>query len=255
MEIIGKGFLSNHLSAAFGDRYRDTTVIAAGVTRTNSASIADFDREAELVHNTARICRKAGRTLVFFSTASDSMYGAEGCSGSESGPVYPISAYGRHKLSLEATLANSGARWLALRLSHIVGRGQQPHQLIPSLITQIRGGTVNLHRNAYRDLLDVRHMTEALDGVLDAGVRNEVINVASGVLEPIERIVDGIEDRLGVRASRNMVDVKVTTNPTSTAKLRAMVPAWNDIGFGADYLSRLLDHYVGPVVSSTYAMG
>ncbi|AHH95898.1 NAD-dependent epimerase/dehydratase family protein [Kutzneria viridogrisea] len=247
MEIIGKGFLSRHLEAAFGDRHPDTTVICAGVTRTTSAEIADFDREAALVHETVRRCKRTGRTLVFFSTASDSMYGAEGCSGHEDGPVYPISAYGRHKLSMEAVLASSGADWLVFRLSHIVGEGQRPHQLIPSLTAQVRTGQVTLHRNAHRDLLDVRHMVKALEGVLAIGVRHQVINVASGVLEPIERIVDGIEQRLGVRASRTMKDVYVTTTRTSTARLRMLVPEWNEIGFGPEYLPGLLDRYVGPV--------
>lgn len=244
MELIGEGFLSRHLAAAFADRYPDVTAVAAGVTRTTSASIADFDREAALVYDVVRRCRKSGRTVIFFSTASDSMYGAEGSTGFENGPVYPISAYGRHKLGLETMLARSGADYLAFRLSHIVGAGQRAHQLIPSLGRQVREGSVTLHRNAYRDLLDVHHLVAALDGVLATGVRQQVINVASGVPEPIERIVDGIEERLGVAASRVAVDVRVTTVPTSTDRLRKLVPQWDEMNFGPDYLPTLLDKYV-----------
>jgi hypothetical protein len=68
-----------------------------------------------------------------------------------------------------------------------------------------------VHRNAHRDLLDVEHLPLALDRVLASGVRQEVINVASGVLEPIERIVDSIEERFGVVAERTTVDVPANT--------------------------------------------
>jgi nucleoside-diphosphate-sugar epimerase len=244
VEIIGDGFLSRHLTRSFADRYPDVTAIAAGVTKTTSATLADFDREAALVYDVVRRARRSGRTVVFFSTASDSMYGTLDCPGLVEGPVYPVSAYGRHKLGLEEILARSGVEYLAFRLTHIVGEGQRAHQLIPSLGRQVLEGSVTVHRNAHRDLLDVEHLLLALDRVLATGVRQEVINVASGVLEPIERVVDGIEERFGVVADRVTVDVPVVSMPTNTARLRRLVPEWAGLGFGADYLPRLLDKYL-----------
>jgi nucleoside-diphosphate-sugar epimerase len=202
---------SSPSSSTSADRYSDVTAIAAGVTKTTSATLADFDREAALVYDVVRHARQTGRTVVFFSAASDSMYGTLGCPGLVEGPVYPVSAYGRHKLGMEEILARSGVKYLALRLSHIVGEGQRAHQLIPSLGRQILDGSVTVHRNAHRDLLDVEHLLLALDRVLASGVRQEVINVASGVLEPIERIVDSIEERFGVVAERTTVDVPANT--------------------------------------------
>jgi nucleoside-diphosphate-sugar epimerase len=70
--------------------------------------------------------------------------------------VEPRSAYGQHKLAVEGLIASSGARWLVLRLAHVVGIGQRPHQLLPAFVEQVRSGTVRLHRNAHRDLVDVR---------------------------------------------------------------------------------------------------
>jgi dTDP-4-dehydrorhamnose reductase len=245
VEIIGDGFLSRHLARSFADRHPGVTAIAAGVTKTTSATLADFDREAALVYDVVRRTWRTGRTIVFFSTASDSMYGTRDCPGLAEGPVYPVSAYGRHKLGLEQILAKSGVDYLALRLSHIVGEGQRAHQLIPSLGRQILGGSVTVHRNAHRDLLDVEHLLLALDRLLASGVRQEVVNVASGMLEPIERVVDTIEERLGVVAERTTVDVPVVSMPTSTARLRQLVPEWAGLGFGADYLPRLLDKYLG----------
>jgi nucleoside-diphosphate-sugar epimerase len=250
MEIVGNGFLARHLHVAFGNRFPDVTAIAAGVTRTADATPAEFTREAALVYDVTRRCRAAGRTVVFFSTASDSMYGATGATGAEDGPVFPTSAYGRHKLALEAVLAASGARYLVLRLSHVVGAGQRSHQLLPSLVTQVRAGQVTIFRHTHRDLVDIRDVLSALDGLLaartrDAVVNDAVVNIASGVLTPIERIIDGIERRLGTRAARRYVDRPVVTTPTSVARLRSLVPGWSATPGGAEHAEILLDRYVG----------
>jgi nucleoside-diphosphate-sugar epimerase len=248
VNVVGRGFLAHYLVEAFADRYPDVTVIAAGVTKTLAASVADFDREAELVYDVARRCRWQGRTVVFFSTSSDGMYGALDSPGHEDGPVFPTTPYGRHKLGIEAVLAQCGARWLAVRLSHVVGRGQQPHQLVPALATQIGKGVVTVRRNVYRDLIDVRHVVAALDRLLAHEISDQVVNVATGYPERVERIVTEIERRIGVVAQREIIE---TADPVrtliSTERLRKVLPEWDDYGFGPNYLPSLLDRYVGPV--------
>jgi nucleoside-diphosphate-sugar epimerase len=246
VDVVGRGFLAHHLVDAFADSYPDVTVVAAGVTKTLAASVADFDREANLVYDVARRCRRQGRTVVFFSTSSDGMYGAADSPGHEDGPVFPTTPYGRHKLGIEAVLARCGARWLTVRLSHVVGRGQQPHQLVPALAAQIGTGSVTVHRNVYRDLIDVRHVMVALDRLLANGIRDQIVNVASGYPERVERIVTEIERRLGVTAHREMIEKPGTVRTViSTERLCAVMPEWDELGFGPDYLPALLDRYVG----------
>ncbi len=248
MDVVGRGFLAHYLVEAFEDRYPDVTVVAAGVTKTLAASVADFDREANLVYDVARRCRWQGRTIVFFSTSSDGMYGALDSPGHEDGPVFPTTPYGRHKLGIEAVLARSGARWLTVRLSHVVGSGQQPHQLVPALVTQIGTGVVTVHQNVYRDLIDVRHVVAALDRLLANEIGNQIVNVASGYPERVERVVTEIERRLGSTARREMIEKpNAVRTVISTARLRAVFPDWDDFGFGPHYLPTLLDRYVGPV--------
>lgn len=251
MDVVGRGFLAHYLVDTFADRYPNVTVIAAGVTRTLAASVADFDREANLVYDVVRRCRWQGRTVVFFSTSSDGMYGAPDSPGHEDGPVFPTTPYGRHKLALEAVLAGCGVRWLTVRLSHVVGRGQQPHQLIPALARQIGTGVVTVHRNVYRDLIDVRHVMVALDRLLANEIGDQVVNIASGYPERVERIVTEIERRVGVTARREMVEKPDAVRTViATARLRAVIPEWDDHGFGPRYLPSLLDRYVGPVRTS-----
>jgi nucleoside-diphosphate-sugar epimerase len=248
MDVVGRGFLAHYLVEAFPERYPDVTVIAAGVTKTLAASVVDFDREAELVYEVARRCRWQGRKLVFFSTSSDGMYGAPDSPGHEDGPVFPTTLYGRHKLAIEAVLARCGARWLALRLSHVVGRGQQPHQLVPALASQIRTGVVSVHKNVYRDLIDVRHVVAAVDRLLAHEVTDQIVNVATGYPERVERVVTEVERRLGITARREIVEKPGAVRTViSTARLRAVMPEWDELGFGPNYLPTLLDRYVGPV--------
>lgn len=255
MEVVGRGFLAHYLVEAFADRYPDVTVVAAGVTKTLAAAVADFDREANLVYDVARRCRWQGRTVVFFSTSSDGMYGALDSPGHEDGPVFPTTPYGRHKLGIEAVLARCGARWLTVRLSHVVGSGQQPHQLVPALTTQIGTGVVTVHRNVYRDLIDVRHVMIALDRLLANEISDQIVNIASGCPERVERIVTEIERRLAVTARREMIDKpEAVRTVISTARLRGVMPEWDELGFGPNYLPALLDRYVGPVRNPVSAL-
>jgi nucleoside-diphosphate-sugar epimerase len=248
VDVVGRGFLSRYLVDGFGERYPDVTVIAAGVTKTLDAAVADFDREVNLVYDVIRRCRFQGRTVVFFSTSSDGMYGAPDSPGMEDGPVFPTTPYGRHKLAIEAVLARAGGAWLTVRLGHVVGDGQQAHQLVPALTRQIGTGVVTVHKNTYRDLIDVRHVMLALDRLLANNVRDQIVNVATGYPERVERIVTEIERRLGITARRRLVEKPGAIRTViATERLRSLVPEWDGLGFGPSYLPALLDRYVGPV--------
>jgi hypothetical protein len=115
---------------------------------------------------------------------------------------------------------------------------------MPALVKQVLSGAVTVYRGAHRDLLDVRHMRHALDRLLALGVSGRVVNVASGVPEPVERIVTGIERRLETNARWTFVDVGEGRAVVSIARLRSLVPEVDDLAFGENYLSRLLDRYL-----------
>jgi NDP-hexose 4-ketoreductase len=244
MEIIGNGFIARHTRRYFGDRHPGVTLIAAGVSTVLDTDASAFERESTLVYDVIRRCKAAGRTVIFLSTASTGMYGADQSVGSEGGAVFPLTPYGRHKLCLEHVCALSGARWLVLRLSHIVGPGQQPHQLLPSLTRQLLSGEVTLYSGISRDLLDVGDMMRMVDSLLTQGVRDEVINVASGRSEAIEDIVDGLEERLGTRAERKLVDTPAKSGHVEVGKLRGLVAGFDRFGIGPGYLKLLLDRNI-----------
>ena len=253
MEIIGRGFIAGHTRRYFGERYPDATLIAAGVSSVLITDLDAFEREATLVYDTLRRCRAEGRTVIFLSTASPGMYGAADSPGTEDGPVYPLTPYGRHKLCLESVCATSGAHWLVLRLAHLVGSGQQQHQLLPALTKQLLSGSITVHSGVSRDLLDVKDMLQMLDTLLAQEVRDEVVNVASGKPETIEAIVDGLEERLGTNAERKLVDMPTKRATVDISKIRKLMPAFDEFGFGPGYLPALLDRHVGELAQERTA--
>ncbi|GAA3772555.1 NAD-dependent epimerase/dehydratase family protein [Streptomyces phyllanthi] len=248
LKIVGNGFLARHLRA-ITPRHTDAVVLAAGVSWASHTSAADFARETDLVERTIRECRAAGRRLVFFSTASTGMYGTVNGPGREDVPVTPCTPYGAHKLALEERLRACGVEFLALRLGHLVGPGQPPHQLLPTLLRQLREGAVFLHRGATRDLIHIDDVVTVVDRLLAAGLAHETVNVASGTAVPVERIVDHLEARTGLTARRVHLDLG-RHHTISTDKLRALVPEVDAMGFGPDYHRGVLDDFLAASAST-----
>ncbi|MBP2329153.1 nucleoside-diphosphate-sugar epimerase [Kibdelosporangium banguiense] len=242
MEIVGRGFIAGNLTA-IADRHPTATVLAAGVSSTHVDTGKEFQRELDLVCETAKRCARDGRSVVFLSTASHAMYGPTETPASEDSAMRPESPYGRHKLDLEHAVADSGARWLILRLSHVVGRAQRPHQLLPAIVRQVRTGLVRVYRGAHRDLVDVADVVRAIDGLLVQGAFGEVVNVASGVPHPVETIVREIERRMDLVPQHELVDAVPALTRVSIEKLFALLPPMRSMT-DVTYLDRILDRYV-----------
>nr|AEU17887.1 putative 4-ketoreductase [Streptomyces antibioticus] len=238
MEIIGRGFLAGHLRTLAAE-HPDAVALAAGVSWASGTSAADFQREVDLLHRVMDDCRASGRTLIFFSTASAGVYGPDR-PGREDEPVEPRSSYGAHKLGMEQAVRESGVDHLVLRLGHLIGPGQPAHQMLPTLLRALRGGQVTVQRAATRDVIDVAHVVDVIDLLLRRGVRGETVNVATGSSVPAERIVDHLELRLAVSATRQYQDAG-TAHRVSVDKLHRLLPEVREFGFGPDYYRAALD--------------
>lgn len=188
-------------------------------------------------------CAGSGERLLFFSTASTGMYGAAG-RGREDEPVVPGTPYGQHKRRLEQIIAESGVDHLVVRLAHVVGPEQPGHQLLPSLTTQVLAGEVLLHAGARRDIIDVVDVVRLLDRLPAAGVRGEVVNIATGWAVPVEQLIGRIEAILGCRARRTLVRTPPVNHLVCTAKLRCLVPEAAELGFGSHYFEAVLEQYL-----------
>ncbi|MFF4585017.1 NAD-dependent epimerase/dehydratase family protein [Streptomyces sp. NPDC001388] len=242
MKIVGTGFLAGALAPLEG-AFPDVVAVAAGVSGTGDIPGRAYAREAELVHRLLRECLREGRKLLFLSTASAAMYSDPHEPGRESGPVFPVNAYGRHKLGLEAVVAASGADHLILRLSHVVGPGQPPHQLLPALVRQLRSGRVRVHRGAWRDLVDVADVVTAVDRLVARGTSRTVVNVASGAAVPVELIVDHLAAGLGVSAVREYAD-RPQPHRVCVDRLHRLVPELASRPADEEYARRVLDAHL-----------
>lgn len=242
MDVIGHGFLAQHLAGIAGS-HEHVVALAAGVSAAAGTSPAQFEREALRLADVLARCAASGERLVFFSTASTGMYGAAG-QGREDESVVPGTPYGRHKLGLEQVIRRSGVDHLVVRLAHVVGPNQPPHQLLPSLLSQVLRGEVRLHEGARRDIIDVTDVVGILHRLLTAGVHGEVVNIATGWAVPVEQLISRIEHTLGRRARRTLVRTPPVNHLVSTAKLHRLVPEVAGMGFGATYFEAVLDRYL-----------
>jgi nucleoside-diphosphate-sugar epimerase len=108
-------------------------------------------------------------------------------------------------------------------------------------------GTVRIHREAARDLIDVDDVIAIIDRLLTLGLRGEIVNVASGEAVPVERIVDHLERSLGLVARREYRDAGAH-HVISVDKLRSLMPEVAGMEFGPAYYRRVLDRF-----TATYA--
>jgi nucleoside-diphosphate-sugar epimerase len=242
MDIIGHGFLAQHLASMAGSHDR-VVVLAAGVSAAAATTPEQFGRETDLVASVLDRCLASGERLLFFSTASTGIYGAAQ-RGSEDEDSVPCTPYGQHKLRLERLIQASGADYLIVRLAHVAGPSQPGHQLLPSLLDQVNAGEVTLHEGARRDIIDVADVVTIIDHLLGAGVSRDVVNIATGWPVPVGDLVSWIERETGRRAHRTVLRRPPVNHHISTAKLRRLVPEVEQMGFGADYYTSVLGRYL-----------
>ncbi|WDO05346.1 NAD-dependent epimerase/dehydratase family protein [Streptomyces murinus] len=245
MEIVGNGFVAGALRS-IAPRHPGVVALAAGVSRIRAEyAHRDLARETALVTEQARRCASRGTRLLYFSTASAALYGTPGCSGTEDCRHPPRTWYGEHKLAMEQLVRRSGCRWLILRLTHLVGPGQRPHQLVPALVAQALGGRVRILRGASRDLLDVDDFVAMTDLLLGAGIEGETVNVASGRSIEVDAIVDHVAALTGTDPVRTYVE-EASRHTVSIERLRSLSPrTW---AFGEDYYKGVLDRSVGALL-------
>ncbi|MCU0490107.1 MAG: NAD-dependent epimerase/dehydratase family protein [Chloroflexaceae bacterium] len=241
MHIIGNGFISRSFEPLRA-QFPDVLLFGAGVSNSLCEESREFRRDADLLYSAVQHCLRHGLRLVYFSSAG-MVYGNYEAEVREDGPVFPRSAYGRHKLAMETVIRASGVRHLILRIANPVGPNQQRHQLLPALYDQVRRGYVEVWSGAHRDLIDIDDVVRLTGELLASGCEREVFNLASGQSVKVEAIVDYLEQRLGAFVLRNHVD-RGDFYRVCIDKMRQQLSPAACARFTATYYQQVIDTYL-----------
>lgn len=237
MKIIGTGFIAGHFER-MGNQFPDTVLIAAGVADSACSNDREFHRERQLLQQTIeqnRHCR-----IIYFSSGGR-VYGDWPGWRDERTPCRPKTPYGRHKLACENLIRESDCRHLIVRLPNLVGPTQNPCQLIPSLVRQVKSGHVRILEGATRDLLGIDRLLSIIEELIPAAPDRASVVVASGISTQVEVIVEHLRTILNTSPKLSMV-TGGTIERFRTKRLRELAPGSTE--FNEDYQEHLLRKYV-----------
>ena len=201
MKIVGTGFIAGHLER-MRNRFPDTVMMAAGVADSACSDEREFLRERQLLQRTIEQNPKC--RIVYFSSGGR-VYGEWDGLRDEQTACHPQTHYGRHKVECENLIRESDCHHLIVRLPNLVGPKQNPAQLIPAMVRQIKSGHVRVLTDATRDLLGIDRLQSILEELIPAAPDRASIVVASGISTPVGIIVKHLATMLGISPNLNVV--------------------------------------------------
>lgn len=228
--VIGNGLLSR----AFMDYSNNDQVVvfASGVSNSGETNILAFQRELDLLNYI--IETKMDCLLIYFSTTS----------------IYDehefTKPYVQHKIRMEEKIRKMTKNHVIFRLSNVVGQSQNKNTIFNFLAENIKCEmTIQLWKNAYRNLIDIDHVVENIDYLLrDKSniITGSTLNIGNLKDYSVELIVAKISDYLNKpakvikveRGGRAIVDYST---------IRNLVPKYEDY-FTDDYLDNLIQKYI-----------
>jgi dTDP-glucose 4,6-dehydratase len=174
---------------------------------------------------------------IFFHFSTDEVYGdIESGEHVETDLLHPSNPYSAAKAAADmlvlAWARTYNIEYVILRPTNNYGIGQYPEKLVPLSVKNLqRGLKIRLHNDGtpVRNWLHADDTARAVMTIIDAGVRNEIYNVAGGFEQPnhetVRKIIksysgaDNWKDYVDFTYSRQGQDVRYALND---AKLRAL---------------------------------
>lgn len=183
--------------------------------------------------------RMAPRRIVIASSAN--VYGnATGGVIDESFPPQPVNHYAVSKLAMEHMVKTFGDRFpiVLTRPFNYTGRGQQPHFLVPKIVSHFmrRAPVIELgNLDVERDFSDVRLVAHIYRRLLECDSAGETVNICSGRPYSLRSILDMMAEIAGyeieVRVNPAFVRrTEVKTLVGSTTKLESLTGPMRKIG-------------------------
>lgn len=226
--IIGNGLLAQAFAPEFS-AHPQVVVFASGVSNSKETRPEQYARERSLLEATLA----QHRFMVYFSSCS--VHDTE----------MADTPYVRHKLAMEALIAERAEQRAIFRLPQVVGATPNPFTLTNYLFRQINQGLpFQVWSRARRNLIDVADVA----GIVGHLVRSHqadglVTNVACPFSVPVAELVQIFENVLDRRAVCDSVDAGGSYTLDVAAAMAAAAEA--GIAFGPDYVPRLIKKYYG----------
>lgn len=220
--IIGNGLIGK---ALFRIDNNDCLFFASGVSNSLETRVSEYLREKNLLIKYL----KTRKFLIYFSS----------CSIFDKSLVN--TPYVNHKKEMEF-LVTSCNKYLIIRLPQVVGHTYNPHTLTNYLYNKIcNQETFEIWNNAKRNLIDVDHVVDVTEYMVNNIDSNVVKTIANTNLVNVIEIVKQFELIIGKKANYNLINkgndflLSNTLNPLIYQKLK--------IEFNSDYLGKLLIKY------------
>lgn len=158
--------------------------------------------------NIMRICSKLDILFVYISSGGAVYGNGSSMTCKETDKLEPISYYGQSKCFMEQTITFenrcSGLRYLILRPSNPYGHGQNLYGNQGLIAVSI--GKILKHEpitvwgdgSLIRDYIYIDDLCECIYELIVRNIYNEIINIGSGIGYSVKKIIDILEDIVGV---------------------------------------------------------
>jgi nucleoside-diphosphate-sugar epimerase len=223
--IIGNGLIAKSFKDF--EFFRETLVLASGVSNSKETRESEYLREANIIKR--ETARHAGAHVIYFSTCSL-------CNGANT-------PYTRHKQEMERLVSTSAKSFHIFRLPQVVGVVKNA-TLVSYLVESVMHGKhLNIQRAAKRYLIDVIDVARisCLIANSEVGI-NSVQNITSAVCVPVLDIAIVIADILGIDLNYSCFD-SGDDQTVDLTFMRNLLPP-DDIIFLNDYWRLVLRNYV-----------
>jgi UDP-2-acetamido-2,6-beta-L-arabino-hexul-4-ose reductase len=227
-KVIGGGMVARAFASPLLN-HTDVIIYASGVSNSDCADLAHFERERTLL--SASLSEASGASpFIYFGTCS----------------VYDPDAqkkdYVRHKLEMEA-LVLSHPQGRVIRLPQIAGPKPSPNTLIASLVAKVRAGVViQVWQDAVRNIIDIEDVVRIVQVLATQNFLDKrVINVANPKSISVMDLIHAIEYCLDI-CSRVEIIKKGALYEIDTHALRDIVKMAG-VDFGPNYLVNAIKKY------------
>lgn len=203
-KVYAGDFTNSHLlEQVFAENQIDIVLHSLSTTVPVDSSNARFDVESNLIPtlDVLGLMVKYGVKYIVYLSSGGAIYGTGTGKHKESDDVFPVSSYGVVKLAIEKYLMQYaqlyGLQPLILRLSNPYGpyHYSMKQGVVNIAMTKaLRGETLEIwgDGNGGKDYIYVEDYVRILFALVEKGIHNEVINVASGEILSVNEIVHSI---------------------------------------------------------------